>query len=118
VLTAETAPSVRARLVVEGANGPTTPDADAVFADAGIIVIPDILANAGGVIASYIEWRKAKSGSITGRDEVFESIAGLIGSTFDEVCGLADEKNVSHRLAAQISAVSEVTSAMNDRGWL
>lgn len=118
VLTAATAPHVKAAVVVEGANGPTLPEADAILADKGIKVVPDILANSGGVIASYIEWRKAKSGSITGKEEVFEAIEELIGSTFEEVCAVAEAKKVSHRTAAQIAAVSEVTSAMKDRGWL
>ncbi len=118
VFTAESAAKVRARLVVEGANGPTTPEADKVFADNGVTVVPDILANSGGVIASYIEWRKAKSGSITGREEVFEAIEQLICETFDEVCDIADRHRIAHRLAAQVSAVGEVVSAMRDRGWL
>jgi len=118
VLTRDSAPHVKARLVVEGANGPTTPEADAVLADSGVTVIPDILANSGGVIASYIEWRKAKSGSITGRDEVFESVEQLISATCDEVCAIAAEKSVLPRTAAQIAAVGEVISAMHDRGWL
>ena len=118
VLTGETAAAVRAPLVVEGANGPTTPEGDAVLSERGVHVIPDILANSGGVIASYIEWRKAKSGSITGSHEVFESIDGLIGATFEDVSALAARNNVSHRTAAQISAVDEVVQAMRDRGWI
>jgi len=118
VLTAHNASAVRAKLVVEGANGPTTPEADAVFAEGGVPVVPDILANSGGVIASYIEWRKAKSGSITGRDEVFEAIDHLVGETFEGVSAFAEEKGVPHRTAAQASAVEEVVSAMRDRGWV
>ena len=118
VLTAETAPSVRARLIVEGANGPTTPEADLLLADKGIAVVPDILANSGGVIASYIEWRKAKSGSITGRSEVFEAVEELISGTFEEVRHIALAKQISLRLAAQIASVGEVVQAMHDRGWL
>ena len=118
VLTDKTAGKVRAALIVEGANGPTTPAADAILNDKGIKLVPDILANSGGVIASYIEWRKAKSGSITGRGEVFENVEQLVGSTFDEVCGVAEDKRVSHRTAAQVCAVGEVVQAMHDRGWL
>jgi glutamate dehydrogenase/leucine dehydrogenase len=118
VLTAESAPSVRARLVVEGANGPTTPEADATLEGKGVVVIPDILANSGGVIASYIEWRKAKSGSITETHEVFEAIDNLIGRTLDEVCAVAEKHGVTHRTAAQVSAVEEVIQSMFDRGWI
>lgn len=118
VLTKQTAPHVSARAVVEGANGPTTPEADDILTDNGVIVVPDILANSGGVIASYIEWRKGKSGSITGRDEVFEVIDNLIGGTFHEVSLLAKKHKVTGRCAAQTSAVTEVMSAMQDRGWI
>ncbi len=118
VLTHETAARVRAALIVEGANGPTTPEADAVLADMGVFVVPDILANSGGVIASYIEWRKAKSGSITSREEVFAAVEELIARTLDEVFTLASEKKTTHRTAAQVCAVSEVVSAMRDRGWI
>jgi len=118
VLTAETAPKVKARLVVEGANGPTTPEADEILESAGVVAVPDILANAGGVIASYIEWRNAKSGSITDREEVFESLETVIGRAYDEVMALAGSRKVSLRLAAQAVAVEEVVGAMQDRGWV
>lgn len=118
VLTAETAGSVQAPLIVEGANGPTTAEADAILADKGVVVVPDILANSGGVIASYIEWRKAKSGSITGREEVFAAIEQLIGETFGEITDIAKKHKVTLRMAAQIAAVGEVVSAMRDRGWI
>jgi glutamate dehydrogenase/leucine dehydrogenase len=118
VLTAQSAPKVQAALIVEGANGPTMSEADAILKDKGVIVVPDILANSGGVIASYIEWRKAKSGSITGRDEVFVAIEQLIGETFDEISAIAKQHRVTLRTAAQIAAVGEVVSAMRDRGWI
>jgi glutamate dehydrogenase (NAD(P)+) len=118
VLTGETAPRVNARIIVEGANGPTTSEADEILERAGVPAIPDILANSGGVIASYIEWRNAKSGSITDRHEVFEAIEGVIGRTFDEVEGFATERKISHRRAAECVAVAEVIGAMQDRGWI
>jgi glutamate dehydrogenase/leucine dehydrogenase len=118
VLVEETAPEVRAPLIVEGANGPTTDKGDAILADRGVTIVPDILANSGGVIASYIEWRKAKSGSITSRDEVFGAVEQLIGETFDAVTALGEERKVQLRVASQIAAVGEVISAMQDRGWM
>jgi glutamate dehydrogenase/leucine dehydrogenase len=118
VLTAETACAVNARLIVEGANGPTTDEADEVFEHAGLPAIPDILANSGGVVASYIEWRNAKSGSITDRHEVFEAIESVIARTFDEVDRFAKERKISHRRAAECVAVEEVIGAMQDRGWI
>ena len=118
VLTKETAREVRAKLIVEGANGPTTPDGDAVLEEAGIPAVPDILANSGGVIASYIEWRNAKSGSLTDRPEVFEALEAVIERAFHQVTTLARQKNISHRRAAESIAVEEVIGAMTDRGWI
>jgi len=118
VLNDATAANVRARLIVEGANSPTTPEADRVFADGGLPVVPDILANAGGVIASYIEWRNAKSGALTDRSEVFESLEKVIDRSFDEVCTLAKDRRISHRRAAECVAVGEVIAAMQDRNWI
>ncbi len=118
VLTRDSAPRVRAKLVVEGANGPTTEEGDAILEKNGVVAIPDFLANAGGVIASYIEWRSAKSGSITDRREVFESIEKVIETAFTEVAAVAKEKAISHRRAAECVAVDEVVGAMQDRGWI
>jgi glutamate dehydrogenase (NAD(P)+) len=118
VITDATAPTVRAKLVVEGANGPTTEEGDAILEKKGIVAIPDFLANAGGVIASYIEWRSAKSGSITDKREVFESIDKVIDAAFTEVESVAKEKKISHRRAAECVAVNEVVGAMQDRGWI
>ncbi|MCK4283755.1 MAG: Glu/Leu/Phe/Val dehydrogenase [Candidatus Brocadiae bacterium] len=118
VLTGQTATHCRARLVVEGANGPTTAEGDAVLSDKGIPVLPDVLANAGGVIASYVEWRQAKSGSITRREDVFESIDEIITEAYDRVRAFAREQGIGYRLAAVTIAVEEVVRAMQDRGWL
>lgn len=118
VLTAETVSRLQAKLVVEAANDPTTPEGDTVLQDRGISAIPDILANAGGVIASYIEWRQAKSGSLTDKEETYAVIDKQISRAFDDVSALAESRGVSHRLAAQILAVDEVVQSMNDRGWI
>jgi len=117
VLTADTAPAVRAKLIVEGANGPTTPEADRLLDDGEVVVVPDILANAGGVIASYIEWRSAKSGSITKKADVYADIERIIADTFTEVEALARDRAVSLRTAAEVLAVTEVVEAMRERGW-
>jgi glutamate dehydrogenase (NAD(P)+) len=118
VLNEKTTPRVKAKMVVEGANGPTTAEGDRILEERGVVTVPDILANAGGVIASYIEWRNAKSGSITDREEVFESLENVIGSAYDEVMGFAKARKTSLRLAAQAVAVEEVVGAMRDRGWI
>jgi len=117
-ITGENAGGVKARLVVEGANAPTTPEADLALADAGVTVVPDVLANAGGVIASYVEWRKAKSGSLTDAAETYEVIDGLIADAFARVAGLAEGKGATMRDAGWALAAGEVAGAMVDRGWI
>ena len=89
-----------------------------IAVERGIPILPDIVANAGGVIASYIEWRQAKSGSITGRGEVFENIDSIIGSVYARVRRFAAEHGISFRQAALAIAVDNVVGAMADRGWL
>jgi glutamate dehydrogenase/leucine dehydrogenase len=118
VLTEANAAAVRAKMIVEGANGPTTADADAILADRGVIVLPDILANSGGVIASYVEWRQAKSGALTSREETFETVDELILGAFDQVTEFATSKKATPRVAARALAVQEVVYTMDDRGWI
>jgi glutamate dehydrogenase/leucine dehydrogenase len=113
-----TASKLQARLIIEAANDPTTPAGDAVLRDRGISVIPDILANSGGVIASYIEWRQAKSGSLTEKTETYEAIERQISRAYTDMSRVAESEGVSHRLAAQILAVDEVVQSMRDRGWI
>ena len=112
------APKLQAKLVIEAANDPTTSEADAILKDRGISIIPDILANSGGVIASYIEWRQAKSGSLTDKSETYDVIDKQISRAYADVIDIVRQKDVSHRLAAQILAVDEVVQSMRDRGWI
>ena len=84
---------VRARFVVEGANGPTTPEADAIFAEKGIVLIPDILANAGGVIVSYFEWVQDLQFYFWEEDEVNERLHRVITRAFADVLAMADQHN-------------------------
>lgn len=118
VLTGDVASKLQAKLVVEAANDPTTTDGDKVLHERGIPVLPDILANAGGVVASYIEWRQAKSGSLTDKLETYQAIEKQLLPAYDNVVALAASESISHRLAAQILAVNEVVESMRDRGWI
>jgi glutamate dehydrogenase (NAD(P)+) len=118
VLTADNAASVQARLIVEGANGPTESGADAILQDKGVTIIPDILANSGGVIASYVEWRQAKSGSLTCREETFKTVDQLVLAALDRVDRFAASKKVTLRDAARALSVEEVVSTMQDRCWI
>ncbi len=118
VITPEVASKMQTKLIVEAANDPTVASANAVLEQRGIVAIPDILANSGGVIASYIEWRKGKSGSLTDKTETYEVIEQQIGRAFDGVADLVDREKVSYRLASHIMAVDEVVLSMKDRGWI
>ncbi len=118
VLTEKSASGVRTRMVVEGANAPTTREGDSILLDKGVTVVPDILANAGGVIASYVEWMKAKSGALTRESETYEIVDELIEESLSRVVAFSREKKVTLRLSAEVLAVTEVTRAMGERGWL
>ncbi|MFB9894619.1 Glu/Leu/Phe/Val family dehydrogenase [Planobispora takensis] len=116
VITEENAPRIRARLVVEGANGPTTPEADRVLADAGVTVVPDILANAGGVIVSYLEWVQNTQAYSWSAGEVEMKLRDLMESAFDAVSAMSAEHGVTLRQAAHIIGVDRVAEAHRLRG--
>lgn len=116
VITAANAGRIRARVIVEGANGPMTREADEALT--ALPVVPDILANSGGVIASYVEWRKAKSGSITSSSETYQTIEERIDVAFRDMTAVMRERKVSGRLAAEIVAARELVESLTDRGWI
>ena len=107
---------IQARLVVEGANGPTTPAADQVFEERGIVVVPDILANSGGVIVSYFEWVQDIQRLFWKAAEIDARLVDLISEAYDAVTAVADEKKVSLRTAAVMYAVQRVHDATKLRG--
>jgi glutamate dehydrogenase (NAD(P)+) len=116
VITQKNAGAVKARMIVEGANGPTTPDADVILADRGITVVPDILANAGGVAVSYFEWVQDLQAYFWDEPEVNEKLARVMHRTYQEVLAGAEQHKVSLRSAAQIIAVGRVAEAHRIRG--
>lgn len=118
VITELNAERLQTKMIIEGANGPVTKNADSILSNRGIEVLPDILVNSGGVIASYIEWRKAKSGSITKKEETFRSIEDIITQAFKEIVKISEQNHVSLRTAAYILATHEVVGTMRDRGWI
>jgi glutamate dehydrogenase (NAD(P)+) len=115
-LTAENAGRVRTKLIVEGANGPTTIEADAIFAERGIPVVPDILANAGGVTVSYFEWVQDLGRLFWDRDEIRWKLAEKMMDAFDRVYSVSEEKGISLRLSAMVAAIREVGGALETRG--
>jgi glutamate dehydrogenase (NAD(P)+) len=116
VITKANADSVRARVVVAGANGPTTPAADDILADRGIMVVPDLLANVGGVAVSYFEWVQDLQAYFWDEDEVNVKLARIMNRTYEQVSAIAQERKVRMRDAAQIIAVGRVAEAHRLRG--
>jgi glutamate dehydrogenase (NAD(P)+) len=115
-LTRENADRVQATVIVEGANGPTTIEADAIFSARGIPVVPDILANAGGVTVSYFEWVQDLGRLFWDRDEIRGRLADKMMDAFDRVWNVSDEKRITLRQAAMVAAIREVGGALETRG--
>lgn len=115
-ITARTAQHIQAKIIVEGANGPTTPDGDAVLAEKQVLVVPDILANTGGIIVSYFEWVQDLQFFFWEEDEVRERLQRAITRAYREVSALAEKKSISLREAAMLLAVSRVEEATRIRG--
>lgn len=116
VLTGKNANDVKAKIIVEGANGPTTPEADKIFWEKGIFVVPDILANAGGVVVSYFEWVQGLQRFWWTEEEVDARLRDIMVRAFNEVYRVHKEKNVDMRTAAMMLAVSRVADAIRKRG--
>ena len=115
-LTADNADAVQAKIVVEGANGPTTPEADEILARKGVVVVPDVLANAGGVTVSYFEWVQNQQAFFWEEEEVFSRLDRMMMRSFRDVYAVADREKCDLRMAAQILAVSRVAKAAHLRG--
>jgi glutamate dehydrogenase (NAD(P)+) len=115
-ITAENAGRVRARILAEAANGPVTPGADPVLAANGVVVLPDILCNAGGVIVSYFEWAQNRAALAWTLDEVNERLRRQILAAADAVAARAEADRIPPRLAAQSIAVERVAEALRLRG--
>lgn len=116
VLTEGVAKDVRAKVVVEGANGPTTPQAHRLLVENGVLVLPDILANAGGVTVSYFEWVQNNQRFYWDRDEVNRRLEKIMRKAYERVGGLAESRKLDHRTAAFILAIREVGHATAMRG--
>ena len=116
-ITSENADRVKAKVVAEGANGPTTPEADAVLFNKGIVVIPDILANSGGVVVSYFEWVQNLQSHYWTFEEVQQKEDALLSTAFEDVWKLAADYKVDLRNAAYMKSIERISKAMKLRGW-
>ena len=115
-ITTENAHRVQAKILCEGANGPTTSAADAIMDSKGVFVIPDILANAGGVSVSYFEWVQDRQGFFWRESEVNERLRDIMEHSFDEVVRYAETHGVNNRIAAYMLAIDRVAIALKLRG--
>ena len=115
-ITADNANLIEARLVIEGANGPTTPEADDILAGRGVLVVPDVIANAGGVTVSYFEWVQDFSSFFWSEDEINARLVRLMREALDAIWKVANEHGVSLRTAAFIVACTRILQARELRG--
>jgi glutamate dehydrogenase (NAD(P)+) len=116
VITTTNADRIKARIICEGANGPTTSEADAILAEKKIFVIPDILANAGGVTVSYFEWVQDRQGFFWNEQLVNGRLEEIMVNSFRDVVSFAEKHKVHNRLAAYMLAIDRVASALQTRG--
>jgi glutamate dehydrogenase (NAD(P)+) len=116
VITSRNADRIQARVLIEGANGPTTAVADEILAEKRIFVVPDILANSGGVTASYFEWVQDRQGYFWKESIVIEQLETIMRDAFEDVVRYSEAHNVNNRIAAYMLAIDRVAFCIKQRG--
>jgi glutamate dehydrogenase len=117
-ITEENAANIKASIVVEAANGPTTIEATQILTDRGILLVPDVLASAGGVTVSYFEWVQNNQGYYWSEEEVDEKLEKILVKSFNNIYELAQSRRVDMRLAAYMIGVRKMAEASRFRGWI
>ncbi len=117
-ITEDNAHEIKAKIVAEAANGPTTPEADEILEERGIVVIPDILANAGGVVVSYYEWVQNQMGYYWTAEEVADKLQTTMEQAFERTWSMKEDQSVSLRMAAYLVSLERLTEALELRSWL
>lgn len=116
-ITGDNAANVKADILCEAANGPTTAEATKILHDKGVLIVPDVLASAGGVTVSYFEWVQNNQGYYWGEEEVNEKLVSILVNAFNEVYDLSESRRVDMRLAAYIVGIKRTAEASRYRGW-
>ncbi len=117
-ITEKNAGNVKAKIIIEGANGPTTPEADKILSEKGIFIVPDILANAGGVVVSYFEWVQNRMGYYWSEKEVNDKLKTIMTNAFNDVYEVSKKYNVDMRTGAYITSINRIVDAMKSLGWI
>lgn len=115
-ITRENANGVQATIIAEGANGPTTPEADEILLEKGVFVIPDILCNAGGVIVSYFEWVQGLQSYFWGEEQINSRLECILVNAFQDLMQFIKSSHLNNRTAAQAIAIKRVAEATEIRG--
>jgi glutamate dehydrogenase (NAD(P)+) len=116
VITSHNAGAIKARIICEGANGPTSAGADRILDEKGVFVIPDILANAGGVTVSYFEWVQDRGGYFWDEETVNQRLERIMVRSFEDVTTMADRHSINLRIAAYMVAIERVAAVHRLRG--